>query len=149
MTTIAYRDRVLAADSMETDDDMKLNWKTKKVFKLPNGSLFGGAGDAESCMILLDGLKKGIELPALPKVGDSGPDVHAILVKPNGRIYFYEGYRWTKVVEKFWAIGSGRKAALALLRYGASAVDAVKGGINTDTYSGGRVRTVKLGKRKR
>ena len=96
-------------------------------------------------MILLDGLKKGIELPAVPK-HDKGPDIHAVLITKDGSIFMYEGYRWSSFPEDYIAIGSGRKAALALLHHGATAAEAVRGGIRTDPFSGGRVLTVRLRK---
>lgn len=112
-----------------------------------DGSLFGAAGDSEGCMILLDGLKKGIQLPSVPK-HDKGPDIHALLITKDASIFMYEGFRWSSVPQNYIAIGSGRKAALALLHYGATAIEAVRGGIRTDPYTGGRILTVRLGRRK-
>jgi 20S proteasome alpha/beta subunit len=145
MTTIAYRDGVLAGDTRETDEDMIWNDCTRKVWRLKDGTLYGGAGDAEGCTLLLEALRKGNLLPEMP---ESAKDVSAIRVTPDGKVYFYEGFTWRRMKEGYLAIGSGRKPALALLRYGASAVDAVKGAMSIDMYSGGRVKTVKLRKLK-
>jgi 20S proteasome alpha/beta subunit len=144
MTTIAYTKGVMAGDSFLTDDDLIWHRKCRKVFKLRDGSLYGGAGDSENCMIMLDALKKGIMVPSLPVHGSDGSDIHAVRVTKDGEIFFFEGHRWCHVPEPYIAVGSGRKAALALLRYGATAVEAVKGAIWVDPFSGGRVTTVSL-----
>ena len=137
MTTIAFRDGILAADSRETDESITLNNTCKKVFKLKDGSLFGGAGKAEDVSRLESALKKGFSLPTLDEVS-------GLLIDTKGRIWLYEGNIWQRVKSKYYAIGSGNAFALAAMDAGATAIEAVRIGIKRDPYSGGRVSSVKL-----
>ena len=146
MTTIAYRDGVLASDSRLTQGEWIWTDKGKKITRLRDGTLFGSSGDHEGSLILEAALKEGNLFPELP---EDSKDVHAIRVTPDGKVWFFEGYKWDRVPEGFVAIGSGRQAAMAILRYGGSAVDAVKAGIASDVFSGGKVQTVRLRKHER
>lgn len=142
MTTIAYRDGVLASDSRLSFNDNICTDKCIKIWRLPDGTLFGASGDNEPGLLILNSLRKGLPLPKF--------DGQALGVRilPKGQIYVTEGLLWDRWPEKFVAIGSGGKHALAVLRHGGSAVEAVKAGIAGDVYSGGRVQKLEL-KRKR
>lgn len=144
MTTIAYKDGVLAGDTRVSDDDGFV-WSDnfRKVFKLKTGCLFGASGDTEGGEILLRALRKGITLPALP----DGAEINAILVLPDRSIHVTEGGVWIRWPEPFVALGSGKKAAMGAMRTGANAVQAVEAGIACDCNSGGRVQAVYLEKR--
>lgn len=141
MTTIAYRDGVLAGDTRVTDDSGHV-WtdKCKKVFRIKDGSLVGVSGDMEPGELLLDALRAGVTEFKLP--ADS--DINAIRVLADGRLFISEGEAWTLWPEPYAAIGSGKRCALTALRMGYSAREAVRQGIAGDSYSGGRIISVKL-----
>lgn len=144
MTTIAARDGVLAADSVETDvADGDATWvithTAKKIFRLPDGSLYGGAGSSEDIWRLYDALRKNQPCPKLDHVS-------AILVKPNGKMMLYEGHVWLPIREKFYAIGTGAPFAFAAMKNGANAKAAAKIGAAMDPFSGGKVRVLKIKK---
>jgi ATP-dependent protease HslVU (ClpYQ) peptidase subunit len=142
VTTIAYRDGVLASDSRLTLGEVICTDKCKKIWRLADGGLFGASGNNESGLIVLKALQKDTPLPKLDG------EMYAIHIRPNGRIYVSEGRLWDHWPEAFIACGSGQQAALAAMRSGADAVTAVKAGIALDVYSGGRVQKLEL-KRKR
>lgn len=138
MTTIAYRDGVLAGDTRATDGNTKLPVACRKVWKLRNGCLFGAAGLNEGIKMLKNSLD-GSDTPKLK-------GVNAIIVRPNGDILTYEGELWGKENAPYVALGSGRDFSLAAMWMGAHAIKAVKAGIHFDKNSGGRVLSVCLNK---
>jgi 20S proteasome alpha/beta subunit len=141
MTTIAYKDGILAGDTRLTDDSGYI-WSDncRKVFKLPDGSLFAAAGDSEGGELLLKSLRGEKDVPEL----ESDMDITAVRITPSGELFLTEGATWTRWHEPYVAIGSGKRAALAALQLGSNAVVAVRIGMKGDCYSGGRVQTVKL-----
>jgi ATP-dependent protease HslVU (ClpYQ) peptidase subunit len=143
VTTIAYRDGVLASDSRLTSEDNVITDKCIKLWRLPDGTLYSFAGDNDVGLAMLRNLKKGID----EKVGvpDDG-DFTAVRIIPKGRIYINEGNVWYRWPENHIAIGSGGKYAAVALRCGATAVYAVKQGIKSDVHSGGRVQQLRLEK---
>ena len=142
MTTIAYRNGVLAGDGRETqiadgESALVIRDTDVKVFKLKDGRLFGAAKTSEDILRLHNSLKNGTALPKLD-------DVAAILVDLKRRIWFCEGRIWQRAPYKFFAIGSGGGFALAAMDAGATAIEAVRVGIKRDPYSGGKVTYVRL-----
>lgn len=135
MTTIAFKDGVMAGDTQE-------NWggtpiPAKKVYKL-GGALFGTSGSAEFAYVFYDWLKSG-----LPRREPYGEENVCALVYANGLFYFLERFIPIPVNKPFWAIGSGAEYALAAMELGKSAEDAVRTAIELDINSGGEVYSVK------
>jgi hypothetical protein len=143
MTTIAYRDGVLAGDGRETNqNDEHSSWymvrdDCVKVFKLKDGSLFGGAHGSEDIERLYISLMKGQPPPKLE-------DIAGLRIDTKRRIWVYEGNIWQRVKLPFYAVGSGAEFALSAMDAGAGAVKAVKVGINRDLWSGGKITAVRL-----
>ncbi len=142
MTTIAYKDGVLASDSRLTYNEFICTDKCKKIWRLKDGTLFAASGDNEGGLAALNALTKGLPLPK------SDREYTAVRILPKGQIYSTDGALWVRWPEKFIAIGSGGKYAAAAMRAGADAKSAVKIGIASDVYSGGRVQNLRLQKRK-
>lgn len=144
MTTIVYRDGVMAGDGRETiieDHESPIinNDDSVKVFRLKDGRLFGASKTSESCYRLHESLVKGFAPPKLE-------DINGLLVDRKGKLWFFEGYIWYPLKEKCYAIGSGARFALPALDAGATAVEACKIGIKRDPYSGGKITVVRLRK---
>lgn len=144
MTTIVYRDGVMAGDGRETiieerESSYVDNDDSVKVFRLKDGRLFGAAKTSENIYRLHESLIKGFAPPKME-------DVNGLLIDLRGRIWFFEGVTWRQVKQKYYAIGSGARFALPALDAGATAVQACKIGIKRDPYSGGKVTVVKLRK---
>ena len=149
MTTIAYKDGILAGDTSMSEDSGRV-WTNncEKVFRLQDGSLFGCSGECEPG----DRLKRAVEAAAaggdalaceFPHFGDND-ELSAILVKPDGSIWVSEGAIWTRWPDKIAATGSGSDCAMTALRLGHSAWEAVQAGIDGDCFSGGRITSVQL-----
>ena len=142
MTTIAARAGVMAADSRETDQHEALEFsfvvsdRARKLYRLPDGSIFGGADGSESIHRLLESLKKKLSCPKIENVS-------GLLLNRDKSIRLYEGNVWLKVKEPYYAIGTGASFAMAAMHAGADAITAVKIAARMDPFSGGRVRWVK------
>lgn len=123
MTTIAYRDGVMAADSRAYSGDKHPIGNKVKVRRLENGTLIGcsttvvGGGER-----VLDWYEGGMD--SEEEVPES---FQLVVVKPNGEIYIGTGstYLSGPLEAEFIAIGSGEQYAHGALMAGADAVDAV------------------------
>lgn len=138
MTTIAYRNGVMAGDTRTNYAGTICPGHAQKVFKFQNGAIFGAAGAVDEIQQLLDATEQKHPVPKLE-------NVEALLVPPDGSIFSYEGSVWTLVEEApYTAIGSGWVPAIVAMRYGASAAEVVRTSMEFDMATGGEVRTVQL-----
>lgn len=151
MTTIAYRNGILASDGRETmietgESSYIVRDNCRKIWRLPDGRLFAAAKGSED----------GLRLHAIMKKAKGGwptvkcEDINAIVIDLAGGIWFYEGNIWQSVKAPWIAIGSGsRVGAIPALMQGATAIEAVRIGIKCDPFSGGRVHSIALKKVRR
>lgn len=139
MTTIAYRDSIIASESRVTEKDFIWTDKQKKIWRLDDGSLFGGAGDHEGCILLLEAVKKNKK-----KMPKDLEDTRGLHVWKDGSIWLFEGFVWHQWHEPYVSIGSGKKYAIAAMKAGANAIEAVKIATECDVYSGGKIQALSL-----
>lgn len=137
MTTIAYRDGIMAGDSRATQGGTVMTNTQKKVFRTKDGCLFGYAGDREQGERLKQAIKAGKAAPKLD-------NINALLVTPDGKMRFYEGQVWVEMKDPYTATGSGAPHALTAMDCGLGAVDAVRKACLRDPNSGGKVQSVEL-----
>ena len=141
MTTVAYRDGILAADTMVTYGATLIPFKYKKISKLPNGSLYGFSGNLEIGEIMKRRLiNVGEHDGILEDSADlKGEAFEAIIVQPDGDLMFFENRTWIRLNIPYVAMGSGKEHAFGAMHVGASAKQAVKASIDLDPNTGGRV----------
>src|SRR5262245_30191902 len=108
MTTIAYRDGVLASESRLTEKGFIYTDNCQKLWRLKDGSLFGASGDDEGGVLLLQALLANAKTPEL--VGTRG-----IRIQVDEAIWIYEGTIWREWPEPYVAIGSGKRFAMTAL----------------------------------
>lgn len=163
MTTIAYKDGVLATDSRATwDGHIKSNcikmWRTQsKVEPVKGQVLLAGAGDLYAFLLFKDWLETGgepnLHIRMVPGNDGDGNDFDAFIVHKSGIYACNYLCRIEPIYMDQWAHGSGRLAALAAMACGKSAIEAVRIAARFDAYTGGRVVSMTLtetkGKRKR
>jgi ATP-dependent protease HslVU (ClpYQ) peptidase subunit len=142
VTTIAYRDGLLAADTATFihEGNTRMPDRSKKIRRLSDGSLIAGSGIAR-------------------QVGDfaawyetregSKPDIeHATIIRisKQGTITIYDGKADERDVTDcpFYACGSGAMAALAAMYMGARADQAVEIAMKIDPWTGGEVEMEKI-----
>jgi ATP-dependent protease HslVU (ClpYQ) peptidase subunit len=141
MTTIAYRDGVMACDSCWTYGGT-VDTLTTKISRLSSGALFGTAGqnDGRSLVAMLDKVKTPAQLPSYESLMALRADILGLLVLPKGRVYKIattmtspenwdsemEDYGLWEISGPFAAVGSGGDMALVAMDCGKSARDAVR-----------------------
>lgn len=140
MTTIAYKDGVIAYESRCVRGDIIVNDDYNKMIKA-EGAVFVFAGSTDQFEHLIR-LYLGQETAV-----DEKDDTCAI-VCDKGELYYIgvnpsDGY-FKCDIECEYAIGSGSAHAYTAMDMGASAKEAVKMAIKRDIYSGGSVRTYKV-----
>jgi ATP-dependent protease HslVU (ClpYQ) peptidase subunit len=142
MTTIAYKDGVIASDSMSVIDKMIWSLKCKKVWKLENGDVIGFSGPVAHFKPSVDLLNADIR-KAKNKDSVNLPDLHKsvfALLASKTHVYMWTGKGWSVDKPAAYAYGPGEKYAQGAMDAGADAVTAMKVAIRRDLYTGGRVQ---------
>jgi len=155
MTTIAYRDGVLASDSQVTVSTegggsrkhtcvklfRKKVTKGKKTFDV----VIATAGETSPGLVFVEWYGSGKPIPDV--FLHIGGDFTCLVLTPKG-LFEYDVYCQPEEVVlspyPFYAVGSGTKAAMAAMHCGKSAVEAVRIACKVDTYSSGRIQSEAL-----
>lgn len=143
MTTISFKDGIMAADSACSEDDTNLG-RIKKVYRIGK-CIIGMCGETSSFQGFADWFRDGADdAETFPWSGDWS----ALVVAPDKPITLYGNESMTPLVfskkDKYIAIGSGMDVALGCMYNGGSAKDAVKAAIKHNTSTKGPVRTYRL-----
>lgn len=142
MTTIAYKNGIIAYDSRFTCNDVIVDDNANKMIEA-DGRIFFMCGSVPDYVYLIssylnDKLTKRVLEPVKALVLDSGK-LYSAAVSPR------DGF-W-KCEEPFGvpiAIGSGYQFALAFMDTGMTAEEAVHATCKRDIYTGGLIRTFKI-----
>lgn len=140
MTVIAYRDGILASDSLVCSGDV-YSGMAKKIAKA-EGYLFGMAGIIHEMPKFMEAILNGTDYKPEDK------EFSAICINPMGNVFHFHGEAGSNglhVTAPYHAIGSGEHVALGAMYMGGSAEDAVKAAIKICRSCGGRVQKVSLG----
>jgi hypothetical protein len=137
MTTIAYKDGVMACDSCWTGDEMQETSQTK-IVRLSSGALLGGSGDNDSREVyaLLDKVKSAKSLPTRTQLAELRCSFSGLLALPNGSVFkisadFGEKEKdsdygiWPVGRRGIAAAGAGAHLAIGAMAAGKSAREAV------------------------
>ncbi len=156
MTTIAYRDGVLAADSQTTIQTEaggsrkfrctpKLLTKNVLIDGEPQEVIIALAGESAPGLAFFNWFDGDFETKDTPEIFVQNlPDFTALVLFAHG-LYEFDAYCTAdKIIEPFYAIGSGAKAALGAMHAGATAEQAVEIACKVDPYTSGPVQVVKL-----
>lgn len=123
MTVIAYDGITLAADKLSNNGGTKAT--VKKIWRLKDGRLFGGAGDFGAVHSLKSHVESGSPLSA--SQSDKDDWAVGIVIGLDKSITIYERYgNKFQVEDKFYAVGSGRDYAIGAMAMGASSARAVE-----------------------
>jgi ATP-dependent protease HslVU (ClpYQ) peptidase subunit len=151
VTTIAYRNHVIAADSRETVDSDAGGTtigQCEKLFRKRVGKrdiVIGTAGGSYLGMVFVDwfdGTAK--EPPSILRDAHLDEDFD-VLILDRGKVYTANHLcRPIEVVSPFTAIGSGRKAALAAMHCGRGAREAVAIACKVDPFSAPPIVTMTM-----
>jgi hypothetical protein len=133
MTTIAADAAlgVMVCDSQIADGDQK--WSCVKVERI-NGDLYGTSGEASEGDKFYDWIRRG-KRGGKPKVSD---EFSALALDKTG-LYLYDAKLYPMRLDGPFGIGTGGKAARALMKVGIDIERAVAVAIEVDAGSGGAV----------
>lgn len=146
MTTIVYRDGLMAADTRAYSGNPTPIGNKQKIHRLPDGSIVGvstvepGMSEAFVAWLAAGGNPEEIE-----HLSDK-LKLQAILVKSNGSVFYYCDNIMPSgpLFGPFFAIGSGDQYALGALSCGATADAAVMVAAQHDSYTGGEIMKLLL-----
>jgi 20S proteasome alpha/beta subunit len=142
MTTIAYKDGKLAADTMMIKGTTILGHVTK-IVRREDGALCGGSGNlgwVQAFHRWFLAADEDVEPPPLSEY-----DTGIIVRKGNPEIEIFENGSSFHFEPAYTAIGSGSEFALAVMSVGADAETAVRTAMMFDPGTGGIVEVVEHG----
>ena len=121
-------------------------YEVTKIHRLPDGSLFGGAGEFDSAQELLAWLREGAqpdEWPACQK--DKDLWCGGILIRPDRTAWRIERQpRFLRIESAHFACGSGREMAMAVMHLGHSSRKAVEVASVLDSACGNGIDVLEL-----
>lgn len=138
MTTLAYKDGVLAADTQMSSGGIKMRYGNK-IKLLPSGVVIAAAGDIrrnlemEAFFSKPDWKDKLDEAPVWKK----GPE--AIVLSEGGAYWCQNNCILVPITHGFYAAGSGWHIAMGGMHMGLSAVQAVELASELDIYTNNEV----------
>lgn len=138
MTTVVYKDGILASDSRCTQNDTVVGNVTK-IHKIDNNTIIGFCGRTAQAFKFIEWYKSGRKKE--DALSDDDSDFVALVIV-DGVVYRYDGYNPQLIKHKFHAIGSGFNIALGAMEAGASAIEAIKIAKKYDIYTGGKVQYI-------
>lgn len=140
MTTIAYRDGVIAYDSRISEGDLIISDNYLKYYTNNDYRVFF-AGDLILASLLTDILNEKISVP------DSG-ELEAIVWTGDKLLWvgFEDGcfYQIPMLMTNYFAIGSGKAHAFTAMDMGADAITAVNMAAKRDKNTGGSINSFNL-----
>lgn len=135
MTTVATDGKSMFSDSQQTGSYID-RVGVLKVYKV-NGSLWGVCGSVAQWLVFLKWLDGGDKPTDLD-------DFEALQVNDKGKVFNWQRTLQPVEVGTPAAIGSGRECAMGAMLAGASPRKAVAIACELDSYSGGKVRGLRL-----
>jgi ATP-dependent protease HslVU (ClpYQ) peptidase subunit len=138
MTTIAYKDGVLVADTQATSG----SWKRGTTVKIHRVGrlLVGFAGDLASCQRFLSWVKSGLEDDSPLEEGSE-----AFVIEPCGRLTSWQGaIGHVMNFGEFYSTGSGCSYAVGAMAAGATAEEAVLVAAKYDVYTNDKLTVLHL-----
>ena len=144
MTTLAYRDGIMAADSGSWMGDASHGW-ADKLAKGPDGTLYGVAGNAPEALGFLEWVRAGADPNTMPKaeaLPDDGNSFIVLAVSRGGPVRIIAARGVETYNAPYFAIGGGSATAFGALWAGASAADAIEATKEHGSSAHGRVLTI-------
>jgi ATP-dependent HslUV protease subunit HslV len=142
VTTIAYRDDVLAADTQITCGRTIDGWAQKAFRKGP--LLYATSGSSGLGGAFLIWVASGMRGDAPSLKGEKDEDgAHGYLFPGGDRVVWRYDNVWATHRAPFFAYGSGAEIALGAMLAGASAEEAVRAAAQRNTSTGGDVTVLR------
>lgn len=137
MTTVAFRDGCMAADTQLTGDFVV---RVQKIVRLPDGGVAGAAGVWSRGYAGLRWLTEG-EQGEPPKIKGAT----LLIARADGSLWLAEHeFPAYPLLDKYTAVGAGAMAAMAAMNGGANAGDAVKVAARLDSCTSDPIQILKI-----
>lgn len=141
MTTIAYRDGVLAADRLITVQTHRDGYITKIAKRGPY--LAAAAGALPIALRFMDWFRSGMPEARTPSMGDDKDGATGHIFMPDGTILNCDTLGWTRRKAPYYANGSGCDYCYGAFSMGATAEQAVRAALEHETASGGDITVLR------
>jgi hypothetical protein len=148
MTVIAFKDGVMAADTMLSQHNSQN--RAQKIVRLPDGGVAGACGQWNRAYSGLKYLAEGggmDERPS-PRTPEGPPNVDGavlLIAKPDGSLWLIEDeFPAYPLRDEVVSIGCGSDAALMAMTLGLSAVEAVAKVTRQDVLCGDPVQSMEV-----
>lgn len=140
MTTVAYRDGVLAADTLLTWGSNRDGFGVKIARRGP--VLAGASGCVSRAQAFVDWFKAGMTGKE-PDMGDKEDPAFGYIITPDDRFLMLGPHGWEVSRDEYLSFGSGGDFASGAMAMGATAEEAVIVAIKHDTKSGGEITVLR------
>jgi len=138
MTTVAYKDGIMASDSLITDGSARVGHVRKIGYV--NGWLYGFAGGLASCQMIEQWIKEGADPEHRPNRRMSkGTQLLMVHESAPKSILMFDDGEATRFETNQISIGTGSEYAVGAMLHGAGAKEAVKLAAKVDTKTGGKI----------
>ena len=139
MTTIAYKDGIVAADGLACVDNLVVSNNEKKIFELQRG-IIAGCGNFAEINRMVHWLSTNEDINV------NQPEVSALVVLfTKKRITVFEkNFYFHESPKKCFAWGSGDMIAMGAMLNEANAMEAVRIACKLDIHSGGKIQWRKV-----
>lgn len=120
--------------------------RVRKLIRLPDGGVFGGAGDVQAIMALREWALAGFEGKRPAKTVEA----ECLLAKPDGSVWYLSGTgKPYELLDEFTAIGSGGSFAEGAMAFGATALEAVRIAADRDSGTSGPFQQMRVKRKKK
>lgn len=138
ITTIAYKDGIMACDTQATDYSSVS--RVQKLWRLPDGGVVAGCGEARQAYAAIKWMLDG-EKGDAPEIDGA----YLVIARPDGSVWSVEGrFPAYPVLGDCHAHGCGRDGAMMAMRMGLSAVDAVFAACGQDAMTSPPVQSMQV-----
>lgn len=142
MSIVAFKNGVLAADSLATAEDGRRGGYVDKIGALEDGSLWAFVGASWYAEGFAQWAKN-VDSPTPPSFDHK--EATGVLITADGRVREWWGDGWDEIRAPFHAWGCGAALAIGAMAHGASAELAVAIACEWDTACGGEIQVLELG----
>lgn len=139
MTTIAVNGRSMAGDGITTCNGHILAYP-QKVNRAPDGSLFGATGLTTQC----EKFRQWMMSDPQPDFPSFDEDFCALILRPNGKVYWIDKHNAYIEYAMPAAIGSGSEYAIGAMMAGRTPKQAVEIAAMRDRSTAGDITELKL-----
>lgn len=152
MTTICFKNGILAADTMVSDNRGRRLGYRDKIARSPDGALSGLVGAADHIMLWNAWVSSDRRSPPPDLLDDDNKASIGILILPDGEIVEKEGaggFLTYAPLQGCAAWGSGAEIAIGAMLGGSSAKEAVVIAAVADLFTDGEITVLRLSEKGR